>query len=211
MEFLKGILLEIFRWPIVNLWYLAGWRVSQEKIDEPRLVIAAGPHTSNWDYPMFLLAILHLRRRSFVTIKHTLFFPPIGFILRLLGGMPINRNKSHNFVGQMSDLLNSREEIWMVFSPDGTRKYRPHWKSGFYWVAVEANVPIVCAAIDYKKKIITMDLLLKPSGDIEADIVIIREYFEKHGLGLYPDNMNPVVLRPKESKEDEASSVEAAN
>lgn len=211
MEFVKTVLFEIFRFPIMSLWYLTGWRVTQDKIDEPRLVIAAGPHTSNWDYLMFLLAILHLRRRSFVTIKHTLFFPPIGFILRLLGGMPINRDHSHNFVGQMTDLLDSREEIWMVFSPDGTRSYRPHWKTGFYWVAKEANVPIVCAAIDYKKKTITMDLKIQPSGDIEADMVTIREYFGTHGLALYPENANPVVLRSKEPKDDEVSSVETAS
>jgi 1-acyl-sn-glycerol-3-phosphate acyltransferase len=99
----------------------------------------------------------------------------------------------------------------MVFSPDGTRGYRPHWKTGFYWVAVKANVPIVCAAIDYKNKTITMDLMLKPSGDIEADMAIIRDYQEKHGLGLYPENMNPVVLRPREPKKDESESVEVTS
>jgi 1-acyl-sn-glycerol-3-phosphate acyltransferase len=211
MELIKRVLFEIFRWPIVNLWYLTGWRVSQDKIDEPRLVITGAPHTSNWDYPMFLLAILHLRRQPFVTIKHTLFFPPIGFFLRLFGGMPIDRTKSHNLVEQMSNLLNSRELIWMVFSPDGTRKYQPNWKTGFYWVAVEADVPILCAAINYKTKTITLDLMFKPSGDIEADMIQIHEYQEKYAYGRYPENMNPVVLRPKEPSPDEANTVEAAS
>jgi 1-acyl-sn-glycerol-3-phosphate acyltransferase len=201
MEFIKRILLEVFRWPIVNVWYLTGWSVSQEKIDEPRLVITGAPHTSNWDYFMFLLAILHLRRRPFVTAKDSLFKPPIGFFIRFFGGIPIDRSKSNNLVQQMRERINSREKIWIVFSPDGTRSYRPYWKTGFYWVAIEADVPIACAAINYKTRIITIDLIFKPSGDIEADMAMIREYQEKYGSGLYPKKENPVVLRPKEPEE----------
>ena len=210
MELLKRILLEIFRWPIITIWKLTGWRVSQEKVDYDRLVITGAPHTSNWDYFMFLLAILHLRRRPFVTVKHTLFFPPVGTFLRIFGGMPIDRSQSHNLVQQMCDLLNSREKIWMVFSPDGTRSYRPHWKTGFYWTAVETGLPIMCAAINWKTKTITLDLIFEPTGDIEADMAMIREYQKKYGAGLYPEQENPVVVRPKEISEGEAV-VEAAS
>lgn len=210
MKLLKKILFEIFRWPIITIWQLTGWSVSKEHIDVDRLIITGAPHTTNWDYIMFLLAILYLRRQPFVTAKHTLFTPPLGYIIRFFGGIPIDRSKPHNFVQQMSELLTSREQVWIVFSPDGTRSYRPHWKSGFYWTAMETDLPIVCAAIDYQKKIITVDYMFKPTGDIEADMVKIREYQEKYGRGLYPEKENPVVVRPRESSSDETAA-EAAS
>ena len=208
MKLVKRVLFEIFRWPIITIWKLAGWSVSQEHIDQDRLIITGAPHTTNWDYLMFLLAILYLRRQPYVTAKHTLFVPPIGFFIRLFGGIPIDRTKPHNLVQQMSDLLKSREQVWIVFSPDGTRSYKPHWKSGFYWTAMETDLPILCAAINWQKKTITVDYMFKPTGDIEADMVKIREYQEQYGRGLYPEKANPVVLRPREPQEE--ASAEAA-
>ncbi|MDQ7027186.1 MAG: 1-acyl-sn-glycerol-3-phosphate acyltransferase [Anaerolineae bacterium] len=198
MKFIQRILLETIRLPIVLLWYLSGWQISQPIPPDTRLVVTGAPHTSNWDYYLFLLAITYLRRRPFVTVKKELFFPPVGWILRLLGGVSIDRQHPKGIVEQITEKVKNTKPILMVFTPEGTRSYTDHWKAGFYHVALGADTRILCVALNYEEKILYLDLVFKPTGDIEADFEQIKAYQEQYGRGKYPKNVGKVLLRPKD-------------
>lgn len=195
MNFIGHILYEIFRFPLVSLWKLAGWRLTRDEIEDDKIILTGSPHTSNWDYLHFLMAALTLRRKIYVTIKSELFFPPLGWILKALGGIPVDRHNSHNLVGELAKRINNTDRIVLLFTPDGSRSYRPHWKSGFYWTALEAGIPIMLGIPDFRTKVVNLDTKFMPSGDLEADFVMIREQQEKHGYGLYNEKTNPVITR----------------
>lgn len=210
MESIQKFLFEIFiRWPLVSLFYVLGWRINRETIEDDRVVITGAPHTSNWDYLVFLWAAAYLRRKIYVTIKKELFFPPLGWFFRLVGGIPVDRSSSHNLVEQMVERLSEHKRILLLFTPDGTRSYRPYWKTGFYWTALEAGVPILLGIPHYKEKRIYVHVQFMPSGDIEKDMAIIREAQETYGYGLYPENANPVVLRPRDANGEETEEEKA--
>ncbi len=192
---MKRILIEILRFPLAIMWRLMGWRINVDAIEDDKVVLTGSPHTSNWDYMNFLLAAITLRRKIYVTIKSELFFFPLGFILKALGGIPVDRHNSHNLVEQLAERLKNADRMVLLFTPDGTRSYRPYWKTGFYWVAKEAGVPIILGIPDYEKKFVRLDYKFIPSGDIEADFVKIREQQEKYGIGLYHEKTNPVITR----------------
>lgn len=195
MNFIGKILYEIFRFPFVFCWKLAGWRLTRDSIEDDKIILTGSPHTSNWDYMHFLLAALTLRRKIYVTIKSELFFPPLGWILKALGGIPVDRHNSNNLVDQLADMIREKDRILLLFTPDGTRSYRPHWKSGFYWTAYEAGVPIMLGIANYKTKVVNLDTKFMASGNLETDMVMIREQQEKHGYGLYHEKTNPVITR----------------
>jgi 1-acyl-sn-glycerol-3-phosphate acyltransferase len=208
MKLIEKILFEIFRWPFVTLFWLSGWRLDRETIEEDKIILTGSPHTSNWDYPVFLLAALTLRRKIYVTVKQELVNAPYGWFVRLVGGIPIDRSKSQNLVDQLVESIKEREKMVLLFTPDGTRSYKPYWKTGFYWTAVEAGVPIMLGIPNYPKKTIHLHDPFMPSGDIEKDFAMIREIQGKYGVGLYPENTNPVVLRPKEDGASEEAKEE---
>lgn len=201
------LLLEIIRFPVVIIWHLAGWRISGNVPPDTKLVVTGAPHTSMWDYLLFLCGILEMRLRPVVTIKHTMFKPPIGWFLRLFGGIPIDRTRSNNMVDQLVEQIRQAPDnvqSAFIFTPEGTRSYRDYWKTGFYWTALKADVRIACAAVNYREKRIYIDLVFKPSGNLEADFEMIRAYQEKHGLGLYPEKANKLALRPQQETQAES-------
>ena len=213
MKLIQNILLEIARVPMLLLWYLSGWKVSQPLPPDDKLVLTGAPHTTNWDYYRFLTAIFYLRRRPYVTIKKELFFPPLGWILRALGGVSIDRQNPKDIAHQIAEKIKRTDRILMIFTPEGTRGYTDHWKAGFYNVAMEADVRILCVAINYKEKTLYFDLVFKPTGDIEADFELIKAYQAKYGHGKYPENAGKLELRPKdiESAKQAAQAAVAQN
>src|SRR5690606_29808193 len=153
-----------------------------------------------------------LRRKIYVTVKKELFFPPLGWLLKALGGIPVDRHNSQNLVGQLAEKIKNSERMVLLFTPDGSRSYRPYWKSGFYWTAVEAGVPIILGIPDFRTKVINLDTKFMPSGDIETDFAMIREQQEKHGYGLYNKKANPVITREAYEAQiiDEETDISAA-
>ena len=156
---------------------LFGWRVVGHLPDYPKMVVVGGPHTSNWDGLVFILASFGLRSRMLWLGKHTLFRGPLGPIMKLGGGVPVNRKTTKNAVEQVVQVFNEREKMVLVIAPEGTRKRAEHWKTGFYYIAVSAKVPIVLAYMDYKRKISGLGPLFHPTGDIEADMVKIKAFY----------------------------------
>lgn len=206
MRIIITVLLEVLRRPLLGLWHLRGWRTSRNLPDVPKMVVAAAPHTSNWDYFHALMTVWEQRRRLNVTMKESLFTPPLGWLLRALGAIPVERSKSHNFVEQTAQKIREAERMIMVFTPEGTRGRSEYWKTGFYYTALKAEVPIVIATVNYKERCVYFEIVLTPTGDIEADFELIRPFQEAHGHGLFPERASPVRLKPQAAVQEEAVS-----
>ena len=146
---------RLFGWPLVLLWWAIGWRLDTPIPPIARFVVVGAPHTSNLDFVHLLPIALLAGRRPHVAIKHTVFRPPFGALLRAIGAIPIDRGRSHDVVFQLTARMRRARRMVLVFTPEGTRRRRKHWKSGFYHIAHATQVPIVPIAlvyIDYRHK-----------------------------------------------------------
>ena len=189
------IVRSVFR--LISLIYLRvfGWRVEGHLPEHSRYVIIAAPHTSNWDFPITLFLAFALRIKCYWMGKDSLFRRPFGGIMRWLGGMPIDRSKSNNIVGESIKAFAGQERLVMVIPPEGTRKQVSYWKTGFYHIANGAQVPIVLGYIDYKRKAGGIGPIVWPSGDIEADMRIIQGFYATVS-GKYPEKSSLAALAP---------------
>jgi len=127
--------------------------------------------------------------------KHTLFRPPLGILLKWFGGVPIDRTASHDVVAQSVELFRRSEKLILAVPPEGTRKKVRSWKTGFYYIASGAEVPIAMGFIDYQRKASGIGPLLIPGGDIESDMRVIREFYADI-KGKYPDQSDSAVILP---------------
>ncbi len=170
------------------------WRVTVEQPVPQKCVIIGAHHTSSTDlWATFLLtAALGVKFRWIA--KDTLFWGPLGWIFRPLGGIPVNRRKSTNFVEQMATLFQQEDVLHLVISPEGTRRQTDCWKKGFYYIALTAQVPVVMGFADYKRKVVGLGPSFIPSGDIQVDMQLIREFYTTI-TGRYPDRQGEVRIR----------------
>src|SRR4051794_15492947 len=132
---------------------LFGWRAVGSLADQPKCVIVVAPHTSNWDFAVLVLGALALRLKVTWMGKKTLFRPPFGWIMRRLGGLPIDRRMRHNMVDQVIESFRNHNRQVLAIPPEGTRKRAPYWRSGFYYIALGAQVPIAFGFADYRRKV----------------------------------------------------------
>ncbi len=176
---------------------ITGWRVEgRVPADIPKSVMIVAPHTSNWDFPIGLMASFALELKGYWVGKHTLFRRPFGGLMRWLGGIPIDRGSSKNFVEQAADYFRERENFILVLAPEGTRKRVDEWKTGFYYIARAAGVPIICAFLDYNRKVAGIGPAIFPTGDIRADMQKIREFYR--GIGAKrPENVGDMGVRER--------------
>lgn len=172
---------------------LFGWRPEKHVPNAPKFVIVAAPHTSNWDGLILILMGFVLRVRLHWLGKHTLFRPPFGALMRVLGGIPINRTTSHNAVEQAVQWFNSRERAVLVIAPEGTRRKTTRWKTGFYRIAEAANVPLVLGFIDYGRQTAGLGPVIEPTGDLDADMEQIRAFYSDI-TGLHQERMSDITL-----------------
>lgn len=170
------------------LWILRrmGWTINDNPEGVDKAVIVMGPHTSNWDFIIGKLAFMHYGVKGRYLIKSELFFPPMGWILKALGGIPVNRKKNNNFTDQAVKYFEENDSMYMVFTPEGTRSYNPNWKKGFYYIALKAKVPIYIGYMDYPSKTGGFLELFKPTGDIEKDIAFIKKELSQF-KGKFPE------------------------
>lgn len=155
----------------------AGWRLTGDKPVHRRYVVIGAPHTSNWDLPMMLAIVFIFRLKVYFLAKDSLFIPPFGIILRWLGGIAVKRDSANNLVNQAIELFSSRRDFILVVPPEGTRQQVRYWKSGFYYIAHGAQVPIVLGFVDFRHKIAGFGGTFFPSGDFAADIIKIQEFY----------------------------------
>lgn len=167
----------VLRWGARCLLALFGWRLDIHLPDEPRLVVLAAPHTSNWDGFFAILAILAMDLRLGLFVKHTAFKPPFGGLLHKLDAIPIDRTAAGGLVSQTVEAFNTRPQLLIGLAPEGTRHRVLKWKRGFYLIAQGAQVPIVCAYVDYGRKTIGTGLILNPSGDYPRDLESIQAFY----------------------------------
>ena len=157
---------------------LVGWRVTGKLPDLPKFIMIGAPHTSNWDFILFLGVIFTLRADVRFMGKIELFRPPHGWFFRYCGGVPVDRKKSTGLVDQMVDAANQAERFILTIAPEGTRHHVAEWKRGFYHIAKGAGIPIVMAVVDGKHKEVRIGQVFQPTDDIEADMKSIQGYFE---------------------------------
>ncbi|MBA3871368.1 MAG: lysophospholipid acyltransferase family protein [Anaerolineae bacterium] len=174
-----------------------GWRVTGEIPNFPKMLFIGAPHTSNWDGAVFYLFSLSVRAHIHFLGKHTLFKPPFGGLMRWAGGVPINRTTTVNAVDQVVEAFNAHERMALILAPEGTRSYTDHWKTGFYYIALKAQVPVVFAYLDYQRKLCGVGPHFMPTGDIDADFKLVQDFY-KDKVGRHPEKQGPIVLPPKE-------------
>lgn len=166
-----------------------------------KAVVIAVPHTSNWDFWIALCACWEFGVSFQWLGKQELFEGPAGPLLHWLGGVGVDRSQHTGLVAQVGQRFRESERLLLMVPAEGTRGYRPYWKSGFYWMAVEAEVPIVLAYLDYEKKRAGFGPVMRPSGDPRADMEVIRAFYA--GVkGKFPDLQSRIRLE----LEDEAES-----
>jgi 1-acyl-sn-glycerol-3-phosphate acyltransferase len=134
------------------------------------MVAIVAPHTSNWDFIVGILAVFAIGIRVRFLAKHTLFKPPLGWLMRWFGGMPVNRDAPQGLVPQAVEAIDKAERVFLAITPAGTRSSTKPWKSGFYHIAVAARVPIFPVIFDGPKRAIRFLPAFEPSGDYEADL-----------------------------------------
>jgi len=165
---------------------LFGWRIDKQAPKVDKCVVCMGPHTSNWDFIIGRITFSYYGVNTKFLIKKELFIPPFGWCLRKMGGIPVDRHKKNNMTHVAVQEFEKCNNLFLVFTPEGTRQYNPNWKKGFYYIAMQARVPIYIAYIDYKNKTGGWDSLFDPTGDIDLDIRQIKERLSKY-TGKYPD------------------------
>ena len=168
---LRGLSLAILR--------VTGWKVEGAlPPNTPKCVMIAAPHTSNWDLPNTLMAAFALRLHIYWMGKESIFKPPFRHLMMWLGGIPVNRDRANNLVAASAQaIVDADQPLQLVVPPEGTRSKTRYWKTGFYYIALSAKVPIVLAYMDYKRKISGLGPLFHPTGDIEADMVKIKAFY----------------------------------
>jgi 1-acyl-sn-glycerol-3-phosphate acyltransferase len=176
--------------------WLLGWDVEGELPESGKFILVGAPHTSNWDFTFMLMVSFIFRVKVSWLGKDSLFVKPFGGIMRWLGGIAVRRESRNGVVEQIADRFQKSEKMVLVIAPAGTRKRRDHWKSGFYWIAHRAQVPILCGSLDYHRKLVHLGLSFVPSGDVKRDMDRIRSFFEG-AQGKYPE-LASVIRLPDE-------------
>jgi 1-acyl-sn-glycerol-3-phosphate acyltransferase len=176
----------IFSTPVVNRFFwvfshlymrLSGWKI-EGRLAVDKCVLIAAPHTSNWDLPLTLMTAFVLDLRLHWMGKHTIFKFPFGGLMRWLGGIAVNREQKNNLVANSVQALRDFPgKVQLIIPPEGTRDKVTTWKTGFYWIAVQAQVPIQLAYMDYANKRAGLGPLIHPTGDIEKDMVEIKAFY----------------------------------
>lgn len=177
----------VTRWLARTIMRLIGWRMAGSFPDVPRLVVIAAPHTSNWDFPLGILTMYAAGIRVSFLGKDTLFRPPLGWVMRWLGGRPVNRAAAHGVVEETMKAIRSADRCFLALAPEGTRKRVTHWRTGFYRIAERAGLPIVLGYFDYAKREVGFGPTLWPSGDLPRDLAEIQAFYRTK-RGKYPEN-----------------------
>lgn len=180
-----------------------GWTLIEGNPNVPKAVFIASPHTSNLDGFFMIATSFAMGVKLSWMGKQSLFKFPLGPILRALGGVSVDRSKSNDTVQQIADTFDARPGMYLAIAPAGTRKKRDYWKSGFYHIAVKANVPLLCGCIDYGRKECGIVGIVYPTGDPVHDMDQIREVYAGR-MGKYEALMTRVRLRGEDEEQKAA-------
>ena len=195
--------LTIFNTPVIShiltltakiFLKICGWKIEGEPPKVPKYVMVGAPHTSNWDFLFGMAIAMATQVECYWVGKHTLFWGPLNPIMRWMGGIPLDRNgrcRRGSLVEQTVCCFKQHHRLGIVVSPEGTRSKGDRWRTGFYHMAKNANVPIVLAFLDFKNKRGGYGPTIRPSGCIDKDLHEIQAFYtDIHGK--YPDCFSPI-------------------
>jgi len=183
----------------LRLLNLIGWQFRFRPLPGPHGVAIVYPHTSNWDFLIGLLAKWAIGLQFRWMAKDTLFRGPMGAIMRYWGGVAVDRSAPHGVIPRLVQTMRGSPWFWLVITPEGTRGYRPYWKSGFHRIALEAGVPVALVALDYGRKVLDFTQVIEPTGDEAADMAAIARAYE--GVqGLHPKDAAPIRLAERRAQ-----------
>jgi 1-acyl-sn-glycerol-3-phosphate acyltransferase len=186
--FSTPILSSVLRVISIVMLKIIRWRVIGSLPEGQRkYVLIVAPHTSNWDFILFVFAVSVLRLQPSVLIKSTLFVGPLGWFLRYCGAIPVNRTQANSLVDYIACIYAEREEFVLIITPEGTRSANPNWKRGFHHVARKAEVPVLVVYVDSAIRTIGIEGLMEPSDDVDADINKLKQFYDSKS-GLKPKN-----------------------
>ncbi len=180
---ISGFLLRLF-----------GWRTVYQAAPGPKAIIVVYPHTSNWDFPVGMLFRFHYGVPIRWAAKDSLFRWPIGGLLKRLGGVPINRRNPVGLIEQLVEEFAHSASMYLCITPEGTRSRTDHWKSGFYRLAMQANLPVGLGFIDFGAKVAGVERWITLTGEVEADLDVIRAYYADK-KGFAPDKAGDIRFR----------------
>jgi 1-acyl-sn-glycerol-3-phosphate acyltransferase len=175
---------------------LFGWKLDVVLPKEKKFILIGAPHTSNWDFPLGILYSRAIRLKVQWMGKHTLFRWPYGWFFRAIGGTAVHRESGKNYIVQMTDLFEHSEQLVLALAPEGTRTKTDHWKTGFYYIARAANVPIAMGYLDFGNKQVGIGDLFYPTDDINADFEYIRQFYANR-RGKNPEKESLINMRTK--------------
>lgn len=184
-------------WLCGKVLRLFGWKIVGEPPQINKYVAIVAPHTSNWDFFIFILMKFALRLSVNFIGKHTIFVGPVGTLLKRWGGIPLDRSTNQNVVQSIVDEFAKRDKMIFALSPEGTRSYRDHWKSGFYHIAYNAAVPLQLCFLDKPSKSVGFGPLLTLSGDLQNDLALIREFYLTK-QGIRPELFSRIAFKDKQ-------------
>lgn len=182
------------RWIGYLLLRAQGWKPVGGPPNTHKAILIATPHTSNWDFWFALLAGWSWGLSFQWLGKDKLFEGPLGPLLRFLGGVGVDRSKPNGFVDQVGEQFEAADRMLLMVPAAGTRSYRDHWKSGFYWMALRADVPVILGFLDYGRKEAGLGTAMRMTGDVKADMDQIRAFY-KGKQGKYPDKVSRIRLQ----------------
>ncbi len=164
-----------------------GWKIVGGVAPESKCIIIGAPHTSSWDFIISWLYYSSLGGTANILMKKEFFFWPLGYLLKAMGGIPIDRSKGVNVIRQTIQQFNEREYMHLAISPEGTRKLTKKWKAGFHIIAKEANVSVYLGSYDWGKKIVTLGDKFQLTDDSAKDIRRMKDYYRNKGvMGKFP-------------------------
>ncbi|WP_053980134.1 1-acyl-sn-glycerol-3-phosphate acyltransferase [Marinagarivorans algicola] len=175
------------RWLGASLLKLLGWTVEGELPNEPKLILAGAPHTSNWDFVFSMLVVLTLGLKASYLMKKEAFFWPFAGLFKWLGGVPVARGRNGGMVESLAGWFTEQEACWLMITPDGTRRKVKSYKTGFLRVAELAQVPVMLVSWDYASKRVVLEKVWATTGDHEADCQAIRQYLTSRYEGRQPE------------------------
>lgn len=179
---------KFFLW----VFHLLGWEFTGTENalrtwnETQKCILIVAPHTAIADYPLGYLALLALGKRAKFLINKKFFFFPLGFLLKANGGIPVNTGKDKDFLKKVAEAFEKTDRMFLTITPEGTRKRVMRWRKGFYQLAETTGMPLLLGALDYKKKNIILGNEFKITGDFNADMRTINEFY-KDVSGKYPE------------------------
>lgn len=170
-------------WLLFKCWK---WKLNVTEAMPEKCVIALAPHTSNWDFVIGQLYMRAMGMRINFLMKKEWFFWPLGPIFRRMGGIPVFRSKHTRMTENLAKEAEKMPTFKLCITPEGTRSPNPDWKHGFYYIALDAKIPILLYGVDYEKKLIQCTKSFVPTGDVDKEMREVKLYY-KDFKGKHPE------------------------